>query len=198
MATFTWEVYSDTPAWHGIGSNKFVFSGSPSDLSEPITVGEWQLGSHLGDGSPGADQCGANHMPNVKYVSNTQFDGGAGVETLNDVNLVATECTLRIKFTDASPVAISGARFYAYDGTTVTEAANGVEAYAFEQGVSATEWTQICDDSGSIGGDNDGERLDLEDQVAATEHYYYIAVSARPEAVGEKTEFDFGIALTYS
>lgn len=198
MATFTWEVYSDTPAWHGISTNNFVFSGSATDLDEPITVGEWQLGSHLGDGSPGADQCGSNHMPNVQYISDTQFNGGSGTETLNDTNLVATECTLRIKFTDSSSVAISSARFYAFDGVTNTEAAVGIEAYAFEQGVTATEWTQICDDSGDIGGDNTGERLDLGDKTAATEHYFYLAVSARPESVGEKTEFDFGIALTYS
>jgi hypothetical protein len=198
MATFNWEVYADTPAWMGVATNTIVFSGSNTDLSEPITVGEWQSGSHLGSGDPGTDQCGATHMPNVKYVSDTQFDGGGGTETLNDTNLAETECTLRIKFTDASAVAISSARFYAFDGAVETNPAVGIEAYAFERGVGATEWTQICDYSASIGGDNAGERLDLGDKTAATEHYFYIAASARPETVGAKTEFDFGIALTYS
>ncbi len=198
MATFNWEVYADTPDWMDVASNTIVFSGADDDHTEPITVGTWNGGTHLGSGDPGTDQCGANHMPNVKYVSGTQFDGGSGTETLNDTNLAQTECTLRIKFTDASSVAISNARFYSFDGATETDQAVGVEVFAFERGVSATAWTEINDDSESVGGDNDGERLDLGDKSAATEHYFYIAASARPETVGAKTEFDFGIALTYS
>ena len=199
MATFTWEVYKDTPAWGTVGANTIVFSGSNTDLTAPITVAAWQDGTHLGSGDPGTDQCGTTHVPNVKYVSSTQFDlNGGGTETLNDTNLLATECTLRVVFTDSSSVAISNARFYCFDGSTVTDEAVGIEAYAFQQGEGNTTWTQINDDSGNIGGDNSGERLDLEDQTAATDHTYYIAVSVSPESVGSKTEFDFGIALTYS
>ena len=198
MATFNWEVYADTPAWMDISTNTFVFSGSPTDLFEPITVGTWNKGSHLGSGDPGTDQCGSTHMPNVEYVSGTQFDGGGGVETLNDTNLSQEECTLRIKFTDAAEVAISNARFYCFNGAVETTPAVAVEAFAFERGVSATEWTEVNDHSESIGGDNAGERLTLGDKSAATEHFWYIAVSTRPETVGAKTEYDFGIALTYS
>ena len=197
MATFAWEVYADTPAWMDIGANTLVFAGV-GGLDTPITVGSWQDETHLGNGDPGSDQCGANHVPNVKYVSGTQFDDGGGTETLNDTNLVQTECTMRIEFTDASSVVTSNGRFYSFDGATETNEAVEIEAYAFEQGVSATAWTQINDDSGNIGGDNSGERLDLTDQSTGTEHYFYVAVTARPESVGAKTEFDFGIALTYS
>lgn len=197
MATFTWEVYANTPGWFSVGANTIVFAGS-GGLATPITVGTWQSETHLGSGDPGTDQCGTNHVPNVKYISGTQFDGGSGTETLNDTNLAQTECTLRVKFTDASSVATSNARFYAFDGTTETAEAVGIEAYAFERGVSATAWTQLNDDSANVGGDNSGERLALSDQAAGTEHYFYIAVSARPESVGAKTQFDFGIALTYS
>lgn len=198
MASFTWEVYSDTPAWHTAGANTIVFSGSVSDPTIPITVGSWQAGTHLGSGDPGTDQCGTNHVRNVKYISGTQFDSGSGTETLNDTNLAITECTMRVKFTDASSVATSSARFYAFDGSVETNEAVGVEAFAFERGVSGTAWVNLNDDSGDIGGDNTGERLTLSDQTTGTEHYYYLAVSARPETVGAKTQFDFGIALTYS
>lgn len=197
MATFTWEVYSSTPDWHTAGANTMVFSGS-GGLATPITVGSWQDETHLGSGDPGTDQCGATHSRNVKYVSNTQYDSGSGTETLNDTNLVATECSMRIVFTDASSVATSNARFYAFDGSTETNEAVGIEAYAFERGVGATAWTQINDDSANIGGDNTGERLSLSDQAAGTQHTFYLAVSARPESVGSKTQFDFGVALTYS
>jgi len=199
MATFTWEVYADTPAWKGVGANTVVFAGSLTDLTAPITVGVWNGGTHLGSGDPGTDQCGTTHVPNVEYVSNTQFKlNGGTTETISDGNLAATECTLRVVFTDASSVAISNARFYCFDGTTETTEAVGIEAYAVEGQVSASTWTQINDDSASLGGDNSGERLTLSDQSANTEHTFYIAVSARPESVGAKTQFDFGIALTYS
>jgi len=198
MATFTWEVYANTPAWFDVASNTIVFAGSASDLTTPITVGEWNTGTHLGSGDPGTDACGTTHVPNVKFISTTQCDIGGGTVSITDGNLATTKCSFRIKFTDASSVALSSGRFYSFDGSTVTNEAIGVHAYAFERGVSATTWTQINDDSGNIGGDNSGERLTLSDQTTATEHYYYIAVSAQPESVGAKTQFDFGIALTYS
>lgn len=197
MATFTWEVYANTPAWMDVGANTIVFSGS-GGLDTPITVGNWQEETHLGNGDPGTDQCGSNHVPNVEYIADTQYDSGGGTETLNDTNLTAIECTMRVKFADASAVETSNGRFYAFDGSTTTNEAVGIEAYAFERGVSATTWTEINDDSGNVGGDNSGERLPLTDQSSGTEHYFYIAVSARPESVGSKTEFDFGIGLTYS
>lgn len=196
MATFTWEVYANTPGWFSLGSNTVVFSGDSTDLTVPITVGSWQDGTHLGNGDPGTDQCGTNHVPNVKYVSTTQCDIGGG--TVANTTIAATQCTLHILFTDASSVVTSNARFYAYDGSTVTTEAVGVEAYAFAQTNSSKDWDLINDDSGNTGGDNSGERLDLDDQTTETEHDFYVAVSARPESVGSKTEFDLGVALTYS
>jgi hypothetical protein len=199
MATFTWNIYSNTPAWNTIGANTLVFSGSDTDLSEAVTVAAWQDGTHGGDGDPGSDTCGgANHSNNVKYISSTQFDSGGGTETLNDTNLTQDECTLRIDFTHGSAVVITNARLYAYDGTTVTTEATGVEVQAFEQGEGDTAWTEINDDSDNTGGDNTGERLDLTDSASETEHTWYVALSASPESVGGKTDFDFGVALTYS
>lgn len=200
MATFYWEAFcGSTPSWTDMSTNTIVFSGSNTDLSVPITVGTWQDGTHLGTNDPGTDQCGTNHMRNVKYVSSGQFDKGSGTQTLNTTNLAPSGCTLRVRFTDASSVAITAARFYSFDGATVTTQAVGIEAYAWQWTPSGiATWTMINDDSGSIGGDNSGERLSLLDQAASTEHHYYIAVSARGETVGAKTSFDFGVALTYS
>lgn len=198
MATFTWEVYAgETPSWIDVSTNTLVFSGS-GGLATPITLGEWQSETHLGSGDPGTDQCGANHVPNVKYLTGSTFDNGGGSEAINDTNLAITECTFRVKFAHGEAVAISGARLYAFDGTTETTEAVGVEVYAFERGVAGEAWVQINDDSESIGGDNTGERLTLGDKSSATEHLWYIAVSVRPESVGAKTSFDFGVALTYS
>lgn len=197
MATFQWEVYANTPGWFDISTNTVVFSGT-GGISTPITVGNWQDETHLGTDDPGADQCGSNHVPNCQYVNDTQFDKGGGTIALNDTNLATTECTLRIYFYDGSSVTTTNGRFYTFDGTTETNEAVGIEAYAFERGVGASTWTLVNDDSGNTGGDNSGERLPLTDQSAGTEHWFYIAISARPESVGSKTQFDLGVALTYS
>lgn len=199
MADFKWYLYCDTPGWKEVtSSGTIVFSGTSTGIGDAITVDAYQDGTHLGTGDPGSDQCGSNHANNVKYISNTQFDGGTGTETLNDTNLTASECTLQVTFTDASSVAITNGRFYSFNGAATQTEAVGVDVYAFEQGVGASSWTHINDDSGDIGGDNVGEVLSLTNQSAETEHTYYIAVSAAPESVGGKTQFDFGIALTYS
>ena len=207
MAVFTWYMYTGAgPAWADITTETIVFSGATDTITTPVTVSAWADGTHRGDGDPGADQCGANHANNVKYIQSTEFDlSGGGTETLNDTNLLATECSLQIIFTHGSAVAITNGRFYAFNSTTTTTRATGVDVVAFEQGVSATTWTIINDDTvsgalttGSTGGDNSGHRLDLDDSGSATDHTYYIALSASPESVGGKTDFDFGIALTYS
>ena len=200
MATITFEAYIGAgPGWADIGANTVVFCSSLTDLATAITVAAYQDGTHIGNGTPGTDQCGANHANNVKYVDSTHFilNGGSS-EVLNDTNLVANECTLRLHFNHGSAVAVTGARFYCYDGSTVTTRATGLDVQAFEQGVSATAWTTINDDSGGTGGDNTDERLDLADSGSATDHYWYVAVSVSPETVGAKSAFSFGLALTYS
>lgn len=200
MATFYWEGYmGSTPDWTDLGSNTICFTGDAANIDTPITVGEWNSGTHAGDDDPGTDQCGTNHMNNVKIIASGTFDNGGGTENLDTSNLTPDECTLRIRFTDASAVECTSARLYSFDGGTVTNEAVGVEAYAWEcQPSGVTTWTLINDDSANIGGDNSSERLDLLDQAASTEHHYYVALSVRPESVGAKTSFDFGIALTYS
>lgn len=197
MADFTWYGYmGTTPDWVDIDTNTVVFSGSATQHDVAITLNTWNSGTHVGNGDPGTDQCGANHMRNVKYVSNTEFDSGSGTETLNDTNLVATECTMKVMFTDTSSVVTSSGKFYTFDGSTTTNEAVGIEAYAFEQGKGNTSWAQINDDSANLGGYNDA--MALGDQTTATEHTYFIAISARPEQVGDHTEFDMGIAVIYS
>jgi hypothetical protein len=199
MATTIWNFYGSTgPDWTDIGANTLVFSGS-GGIAEPVQVGAWQDESHIGSNDPGPDQCGANHANNVKFIDANNMDvNGGGSEAINDTNLTQNECTLQVNFSDAASVATSSARLYCFDGNTVTVEAPNLELQAFEQGVAATAWTEINDDSANVGGDNAGERLDLADQGAATSHDFYIALSFSPETVGAKTDFDLGLALTYS
>jgi hypothetical protein len=200
MATFTWYSYNTAGSSVTVGSSTFVFSGSATDLTVPVTVAAWQDGIHIGTGDPGTDQCGGNHINNTKFIAVTQYQlNGGGTETLNDTSLLTTECPIYILFNESPAVTTSNARFYCFNSTVATTRATGVDVYAYERGVAyGSGWTKINDDSGSTGGDNSGHRLDLGAQGSATNHSFYIAISVSPESVGGKGDFDLGIALTYS
>ena len=206
MAVFDWAFWGSAgPAWTDMGTWTYIFNGTGT-IATPVTVGTWNDDMHIGDGDPGADQCGANHSNHNKYIDTDSFDDGGGSELLNETNLTQTECVIRVQFTDGSSVTTTNVRFYAYDGTTTTTEAVGVDCVAWESESGAdSQWTVINDDTtsgaltvGSIGGDNSGERLTLSGQGPATDHTWFIAISASPETVGGKADFDFGVALTYS
>ena len=198
--TVTWMGYMGAaPDWADLAANTLVFSGDVADPTVKVAVGVWQTGTHAGNGDPGADQCGANHMNNVQWIDATHFSlNGAASEVISDANLAAIECTLKIYVDcDAVSYAINNAFLYAFDGTTVTDPAVEVEVQAFERGVAAAAWTEINDYSASVGGNNSGERLALGDKVAATTHAWYVAVSAMPESAGGKGSFDLGVTFQY-
>lgn len=199
MATITFEHNTGTtgsPVWTNISTNTLVFSGSATDLTATILTTDWNDGTHIGSGDPGTDQCtsgpNSSHNNNVKFVdaSNMIVNAG-GSEAINDTNLIQGECTLRVHLNNGTSVATQNSFFFCFNGTVDTTEAVEIECYAFEQGVSATTWTQINDDSANIGGDNSGERLDLGEKTTATDHYWYLALSARGESAGAKTSFDF-------
>ncbi|KKN69253.1 hypothetical protein LCGC14_0442480 [marine sediment metagenome] len=200
MATITFERNQNTvgsPTWVDIAANTLVFSGSLTDLTTTIDTADWQDGTHIGTGDPGSDACGggpaSGHMNNVRFVNSTNFilNGGTS-EVLNDTNLIAGECTLRLHLNSVSSVSTQNSFFFNFDGITDTTPAVGIETYVFEQGEAKTAWEQINDDSVSVGGDNAGERLDIAESVAAaTDHYWYLALSSRGETAGGKTSHDF-------
>jgi len=200
MATITFEGFmGTTPSWTDLGANTLVFSSSLTDLTAAITVSSYQDGTHAGNGDPGTDQCGTNHMNNVKYVDSTHFilNGGSS-EVLNDTNLGNDECTLRLHFNHTSAVAVTGARAYIYKPSVgVTTKADNVTVQAFERGQTDTAWSLI-NDTGTTGGDNTGERLDLADSSSSADHYWYVALSITPATVGGHADVDLGLALTYS
>jgi hypothetical protein len=149
-----------------------------------------------GNGDPGTDQCGANHMNNVKYLTGTTMsvDGGAG-EDITDTNLTAIECTIKVNFSDAASVALSSVLFYCYDGTTPATRHRASTCSALSA-ARLKRQVEINDDSGAQGGTGNGDSF--ESRSAATSHDYFVALSASPETVGAKTAFDFGMSLVYS
>lgn len=197
MATITFESYVGAgPAWADNGANNVVFSGSLTDLAVPITVAEWQAGTHVGNGTPGTDQCGANHANNVQYIDGTNMSvNGAASETINDTNLTADECTMRLHFNHTAAVAVSNALFFAFDGSVDANPAVELDIMVFEQGESNTSWTELNNDSGGVGGSGDGVALAA--SASATDHYWYLALSISPETVGAKNAA-VKFSLTYS
>lgn len=203
MATITFERNQNTvgsPSWVDIGANRIVFSGSATDLTATIATTAWNDGTHIGSGTPGTDQCGGgpggggSHNNNVKYIDvNTMKVNADANEAINDANLAVGECTCRIHLNNAISVATQNTYFFCYNNSIDTVEAVGIESYAFERGVGANSWTLINDDSADIGGNNPGERLDLGEKAAATNHYWFLALAARGESAGAKSAFAFKI-----
>ena len=187
MATWTFEVYYGTagvPAWTDTGANNLAFCG-PDGYDDTVEVAAWQDDSHVVSGTPGADVCTDPHAPNVKYVDGTHFDSGGGSEVLSDANLAATECTCRWHFSHGSAISMQNCEIFAYDGAIEANPAENVEIQIFERGVGAAAWTELNDYSGGVGGS--GDTFALQDQAgAATDHYFYLAISWQPETVGSK------------
>lgn len=198
MATITFEYYGGAgPAWTDIGVNTLVFAGS-GGLATSINVGSFQDETHIGSGDPGTDQCGANHCPNTRYLGASLIDIGGGSVALSDANVPETDCTFRVHFNHGASVAVSAARLFTFDpgGAETAEALN-CQIYAWERGLGTTVWVEINNDTGNIGGDNPGERLTLGTKTAALDHFWYIAASLAPQAVGNINAVDFKVYLTY-
>ncbi len=187
MATFLWELQGSTDTTIE-ATDKIQFAGGTFDSAIAIT--EYNDSTHV-ESSGGVDDSSGNTPNNNKFVSQTgggggdsQADWGDGTEDIDAI--LEAECAVKINFSDASSVAISATKFYAYDGTTPATAPSNITVKAAEQGD-----TNFTDAEGS------GSALDLTDQTAATSHDYYIVLSASPDTVGEKTAFAFRMELTY-
>lgn len=211
MAVITWEVYAGTPSWIDLAGNRLIFSNSLSDIEALIAPSAFQNGTHIGDGTPGTDQCGGSHVNNVKIITSaTMSVNGAPSEVINDSNLADTECTFRLHFNDTAAYALQNSRIYTYDGTTSDSEATGVDAALYIKGQGMTNWFTINSSSSSgpaisgmlfttpnLGGDNSSEYSSLASRAAAADHYYYCALSASPETVTGKTAFAIGAYVEY-
>jgi hypothetical protein len=211
MATITWEAYVGTPAWTDMGTNRLVFSGSATNINTTVQATTFQDGTHLGNGTPGTDQCGTNHAPNVKILTSTTMSINGGASTaINDTNLADTSCTFRLHFNDAAGYALQNGRLYTYDGTTTTNEAVGVDAAVYVKGEGMTSWFTLNSDTATgpsmsgmsfttadLGGNNTGEYRSLANRSAAVDHYYYVALSVSPETAGGKANFALGAYLEY-
>jgi predicted dithiol-disulfide oxidoreductase (DUF899 family) len=190
MATWTVKANGATSGQVTLASTDRMWFNSGTALTDNVTVGSYQDGTHVSDNADShlAGCTSAGHISNVKYLTSTtmSLDGAASA---NLSTLTAPDATMEWTFDDASSVATTGAKFYAYataDGTPVS----GVTVQAAEAAVTST-WVSI----GTTGLAANG--LALADDTAATSHDYNIAISVSPTSTGAKTTNVFKLSLTY-
>jgi hypothetical protein len=151
----------------------------------PIQVGEYNDGTSV-RASGGTDDSDGNTPNNNKYVdsTNVSINGGAS-EALS--GMTTGEAALKFTLTESVSITVSSISMFGYDGTTETNAPTGTNLYLAE--VGDTNWTQA---HGS------GSALSLSDSsTPATSHDFYVAISASPTSIGDKTANKIKLAFTY-
>jgi hypothetical protein len=171
--TFYWYVQTTEPG-EVLVTAVYFYGFYGSGHGETILVDAYQDQTHVTTDAY-ADGCVSYHGHNVKYVdgSNMSHNGG-GSEAVS--NLVQAEFPIKIHYDCDASYAIQNAVFFAAldDDTGIGDDPTNMMVYAFELGDSA--WTDIRASSGS--------ELALDDKTAATDHYWYVAASVSPTAVG--------------
>jgi hypothetical protein len=188
--------YRNGGATHTLSTSERIFLTSGLTLTDLVTIGSYQDQTHLADVNDAhlASCSNANgHVNNTRYVDTTHVSiNGGGSTPLGST--VPTRAQAPLKFTfqadNNAAVAVSGAKFYGYDGTTVAnlwDLGTGGHFYAGEAQVS-TAWVA------ANGLDN---ALSLADQPSATSHDYYVFFSASPGTIGAKRG-KIRLTLTYA
>lgn len=190
MATYAWTLQGSTPTTITPGTHYLQFAAATFDSA--ITVNAYNDTTHVEAISGGTNVSSGNTPNNNKFISQTggtggdsQADWGGGTEDLDQI--LDAECTLKLNFSHGSSVAVTGHIVYAYDGTTTTAVPTEVDCRIAEKGDA--NWTEA---------EGSAAACTITDEAAATSHDYYIAISASPTAVGEKTAFKIRSELTYS
>jgi len=177
----TWALQGTTPTTIE-ATDLIQFSDGTFD--NPITVASYNDGTHV-RASGGTDDSDGNTPNNVKYVASGTGDWGDGTESLADIT--DGECTLKLTISESTSITVTDITMYAYDGTTPATGPVGVVVYMAESGDAA--WTEV---------DGSGTALSITDSdTPATDHYFYVAVSASPESVGVKSSNKCRIEFTY-
>jgi hypothetical protein len=142
-------------------------------FGDNLQIGTYQDSTHVASATD-THLCTTAHVNNTKYLgASTVSINGAGSSALP---IPTASCGLKYRFSHGSAVATSLAKYYWYDGVTDSNPMAGVTVRAAEGGVSVA-WV-IPNGSAAA--------LALADQAAATDHDFFIAVSASPTTSGQK------------
>ena len=180
--TFSWTGYnSGTTAWDlSVGSSNIIGFYGNSGYGSPIWVGQYNDSTHIRLGAAAGDNvdaCTPNHLSNLKYIdaSNVSIRGGASTAL---TSVVDTDC-IRIVVTSDTNFVVLAARFYAFDGVTVTQPPTNVNFQTFEVGNNS--WTLA-------NGRNSALNLAAQSNSALS-HEFYIGSSISPTSTGSAVQF---------
>lgn len=170
-------------------TNRVWWTSSTSGISGfNVVVGTYQAATHISDSSD-AHLCTTNHVNNTQYVDSTHVSLNGGASALLS-SLTQANAGLKFIFDTSdlggASVVTQSATFYAYDGTTDTNAMAGVTFQAAESSVTST-W---------VAANGSGAALSLANQTTATSHNFYLATSVTPTSTGAKTG-KVKLVLTY-
>lgn len=172
------------PAASG-GLNTVGFFGSSFGFS--IRVSEYNNTTYLTNANGTSN---GGQLPNLRWANTSGAFVGPALNAVELRNVQQAECTLKITLTTDNPIGTQNTNFRAFDRISINNNPSGVTIQAAEirktgatlYGSGDINWTAIAG-SGSV--------LSLADKVTeapATEHNWYVGLSATPGSIGEKTE----------
>ena len=174
------------PAASG-GFNTLGFFGASFGFS--IRVGEYNTTTFRTNANGTSN---GSQLPNIKFANSSGAYVGASLVAEELLEIENTLATLNVRLTTDTAIKTQNSNFRAFDRVNINNNPSGVYIAAAEiekdnasvRGSGDQFWQQIFG-SGSV--------LTLSDQTTAnsTQHDWYIALTASPLSIGEKTEIGF-------
>lgn len=174
------------PAASG-GFNTLGFFGSSFGFS--IRVGEYNTTTFRTNANGTSN---GSQLPNIRFANTSGAFVGASLVAEELLEIENNLATLNIRLNTDNAIKTQNSRFRAFDRVNINNNPSGVWIGAAEirkdqalvRGSGDQFWQQIYG-SGSV--------LSLSDQTTAnaTQHDWYVALTASPVSIGEKTEIAF-------
>lgn len=174
------------PAASG-GLNTVGFFGASFGFS--VRVGEFQTTTFRTNANGTSN---GSQLPNVRFANTSGAFVGASIIAEELLEIENNQATILIRLNTDNAIKTQNSKFRAFDRVNINNNPSGVTIQAAEiqkdqplvRGSGDQFWQSIFG-SGSV--------LDLADQttVNATQHEHFVALSATPTSIGEKTDIGF-------
>jgi hypothetical protein len=172
-----------------------------------VAVGEYQDSTFITDGN-GTSQ--GPQVDNIKYQNAQSGIVNGASSGVNIVNIPNYLASLNVRFTHSTAVKTQNAKARIYDRSNINNPASGVTCKVAELIHPST--SQLITGSGSATWQTptgssvvmslvsspgiSGQRPNGAN-TTATDHDYYLAISASPDSIGSKTQFGLYVELEY-
>lgn len=191
---------------HNLAGSGLGFFGA-GGFGYSVPVGEWQETTFITNGA-GTTQ--GPQVDNITYLNSMSGIVGSSSSGIQLRAIPNYQATLNIRFTHSSAVQTQNVVVYIYDRTSINNPASGVTTAVAElihptvtqvnNGSGDTFWSflegtgvtlSLIDSPGISGQRPNGA------STTATDHDWYLAISASPDSLGSKTLYGLYISLEY-